>query len=263
MSPSTATPPGKDTWYCTGCGLKVELEADPGEYGAHAPKLERQGPPDFLSMHARKLLSMPEEWATFRVEVKPGAGQDYFEVTGAVCTATFTSGKRKGQKDWKKRDKATERPILIPEREHRAFVEAWEKASGLCSKCGDTGEEFEGWSLEKGCTYRPCTRCVRMDDASRAQLAAKAPQSARLTLSHVLALLPRRLLLKAALGGQVSTAHALLAGVTAHDSLTTWYLAVDEQPGPRRRLHVCRAGAGFGAHALPGPRFTEVAAGDA
>lgn len=118
--------------------------------------------PDFYSMHARKLLGLPESWCWFRlngVELSPG--RTAVEVTGAIPSVAFKSGKRKGELNWKKAvSKAT---VTIIDSDHLAFIRAWEESTGLCSNCGGSGKELARWHHIEGETMRPCSKCKRAE----------------------------------------------------------------------------------------------------
>lgn len=117
--------------------------------------------PDLLEIHARKLLGRSEPWRLCRYEtIGHDTPRPMFKLTGSVpSTVMFKSGPRKGQPNWK--HATDEQTVYISEPEQRAFEAAWEKETGLCKRCGDTGEELERWSTADGATYRPCTRCPR------------------------------------------------------------------------------------------------------
>jgi len=58
-----------------------------------------------------------------------GKGQDRKTgvaiVKGAVCTAVYTRGPNKGHRNWSKRDRATEREIVISFVDYDAAVAEW------------------------------------------------------------------------------------------------------------------------------------------
>lgn len=113
-------------------------------------------PPDFWSMHARKLLSLPEDWRWTSLEAIPGGdGRDYSQVKGAIPFGVrFKSGPRKGEINWAHRRE--ERTVVIPFKEHHAFIAAWEDETGLCHDCGNTGQATAGWLRDEGAKYAPC-----------------------------------------------------------------------------------------------------------
>lgn len=129
-------------------------------------KFER---PDFYSMHARKLLGMPETWRWIRIEAIEGqaiGGRWYTKLTGATPAGVFfKSGPRKGEINWKHR--IDEHTVIIPSDEHNAFIAAWEKETGLCRDCGNTGQEEAGWSKNAGVMHRGCERCRRREAAPK------------------------------------------------------------------------------------------------
>lgn len=117
--------------------------------------------PNHLEDHARELLKMPPEWRWFRWERLPVDAKTttHTMVTGAVCTATFASGKRKGRTNWSKRDPNTERSVVISDSEHDAYLIQWEERTGHCHECGGTSQRWCGWSVTEGDRYRDCPRC--------------------------------------------------------------------------------------------------------
>jgi hypothetical protein len=129
--------------------------------------------PDFYSMHARKLLGLPDEWHWFSLEAKDGGGGRRFTlIKGAIPLRTISRGPRKGQWDWSQRK--DEREVIVSDEEHRAFVAAWELETGKCATCGGSGHTLARWSSESGAEYRPCWKCA----AGRAAAAvAEGPRS--------------------------------------------------------------------------------------
>lgn len=110
--------------------------------------------PDFINMIASE-RGAPDGWQWYRQEAIDGG----LLVTGAVCDATYKSGPRKGLTNWSKRDKATERRILISELAMLGRRMQWERDTGKCSECFGTGAEWAGWSAKDGNRTRPCRRC--------------------------------------------------------------------------------------------------------
>ena len=83
----------------------------------------------------------------------------YVELTGAVCAVNYSRGERKGQTNWSKRDRGTERKVIITPAEHTRWLIAWEKRTGLCSHCVGKGQVFRSWNHQAGTTYRTCPVC--------------------------------------------------------------------------------------------------------
>lgn len=79
-------------------------------------------------------------------------------IKGAVCTAVYASGKYKGEINWNKRDKKTERELFATFAQLEACKLTWEQSTGKCATCGGDGQELESVGLA-GKTYRPCTAC--------------------------------------------------------------------------------------------------------
>lgn len=121
---------------------------------------KRVKPPDFWNLMAREVYGMPDGWRWCKLQaVGPHNRRDL--AVSMVIGAVFpdvTKGPRKGHFNWKKRDRNTEQSIAIPFRDYDAFVEAWEKKTGICSACGGSGESIASVGVG-GTTYRKCVRC--------------------------------------------------------------------------------------------------------
>jgi hypothetical protein len=112
-----------------------------------------------IEIHARERLDAPPGWQAFFFSRMPPNGPTlYFEVRGAVVPL-LTRGKRKGQPDWKARDRSTERTAYIPVAEHDAWVEGWRRRTGLCTGCLGKREVFAAWSKADGTKYMTCPDC--------------------------------------------------------------------------------------------------------
>lgn len=79
-------------------------------------------------------------------------------VKGAICTTLYKSGVRKGQKNWTKRDRSTDREFLVTFREHDDFIARWERTTGMCSLCYGTGKRVGRVGVD-GRDYRDCYKC--------------------------------------------------------------------------------------------------------
>ena len=114
-----------------------------------------------LEIHAAEKISAHPLWKCFRFECFPKSQMEtlYVEVTGAVCAATYSRGKREGQINWSKRDRSTERTVIITPAEHTKWLIEWEKRTGLCSHCEGKGQVFHSWNHLSGTTYRTCPVC--------------------------------------------------------------------------------------------------------
>lgn len=114
---------------------------------------------DLLTLQVRELLGVPEEWHWFEWECLPENGPtQVMRVKGAVAPV-YEIGKRKGQRNWRGRDKQTEREAYITPDQRTAWLAKWEAETGKCHVCQGTCQETSGWDHIKGTTYRPCTRC--------------------------------------------------------------------------------------------------------
>lgn len=114
---------------------------------------------NLLENHAREKVGMPQDWQVWSYEVLDHESDDStMKITGAIAPIV-TRGKRKGLKNWRKKDKATIRNAYIRESEHDEWLSVWESKTGNCHKCQGTGEMWAGWSAKDGTRYRTCTRC--------------------------------------------------------------------------------------------------------
>ena len=114
--------------------------------------------PDFYNLIARQ-RGVPEGWHWYSLnvvgDIKDRANGGIL-VKGAICTAVYKSGPRKGQPNWSKR--TDEREFLITTRDYDAAMAAWEAETGNCSRCGGDGQELASAS-SAGSTYRACRKC--------------------------------------------------------------------------------------------------------
>ncbi len=115
---------------------------------------------DWINLFCREKYGAPELWRWFKWERKEiDKPHEFLLVEGGVCTAKIERGKRKGQDDWKKRDKAMDRTFVVARKDLDAFQAEWQARTGSCFKCYGTGQEWGGWSAANGNRYRPCTKC--------------------------------------------------------------------------------------------------------
>lgn len=117
--------------------------------------------PDFLLLHAREAFNLPPDWEWFKLEAVGPHDSPHRTVlmTGAICEAVYTRGKRKGAKKWSERDKSTECTVPIKGSDHEAWLLNWEAETSKCHQCGGSGEEWFGWSIDAGNRFRTCSRC--------------------------------------------------------------------------------------------------------
>lgn len=136
------------------------------DVSATPPSAEHVRPPDFYNLIATE-RGLPPGWRWYSLNV---IGVDYdapsakqrehgaVMVKGAICTAIYKSGPRKGERNWTKR--TDERELVITFRELEEFTANWEIKTALCSNCGsggDSGKELVSAGVN-GPTYRPCTK---------------------------------------------------------------------------------------------------------
>ena len=115
---------------------------------------------DFYREHAASKHKLPDGWEIYKWEVvNYGTPAEALGVTGAVCTAVFSKGPRKGSRNWAKMDRATVMSIRFTDREHATFLLLWEKSTGTCSKCSGNGTVLVSWSAANGSVYGECPKC--------------------------------------------------------------------------------------------------------
>lgn len=119
-------------------------------------------PPDLWSLLATT-RGVAEGWRWYKLETadhKAPRHQSAALVTGAVCLARFKSGPRNGELNWAKRDKSTERTLVIPFPEFDAFMANWEAEHKACSSCGGAGQYRSGGKCH-GCKGSGLPRPLR------------------------------------------------------------------------------------------------------
>lgn len=112
---------------------------------------------NLLDMQAAELAGMGPEWRPFKYEMVDGTSPGCL-LDGAVAPI-FVRGKRKGYRNWKKKDPATVRRIFISPGDRMTYEVNWSKETGLCSVCVGTGEVFQSWRKDEGTTYKSCKVC--------------------------------------------------------------------------------------------------------
>jgi hypothetical protein len=108
---------------------------------------------DIVETHAREKAGMPPEWQVWRFKWLPDQPhpdiQCYMELAGAIAPE-FKSGPRKGRTNWKAKDPATIRVVVITKAEHGAWLVEWERKTGKCAECVGIGVSV--WK-------RTCRKC--------------------------------------------------------------------------------------------------------
>lgn len=133
----------------------AEGHAGTPDHGSHAT-----GTVDWYNLIARE-RGMPLFWRWFELRA---VGPDAV-VTGAVCRVLFKSGPRNGTENWAKRDRSTERQIVITRQQLVERKAQWERETWKCSQCFGSGNEPYGWSRSEGPLTRPCSRCTATGQA--------------------------------------------------------------------------------------------------
>jgi hypothetical protein len=115
---------------------------------------------NLLTEHAREMVNAPPEWDAWLLEVLGDVQgpNRMIHVRGGVARPV-QRGKRKGQPNWAKRDRAMDRDAYFSVEDHEAWLRQWEAKTGKCSKCTGKGQEFAGWNIETGTKMRQCRKC--------------------------------------------------------------------------------------------------------
>lgn len=115
---------------------------------------------DWFNECAREIGRLPDDWQWFKLEVigKHPNTQGVM-VTGAVSHVLIEKGPRKGEPNWKHRDKATEQQVFVAHGAMDARKDRYETETGVCHRCFGSGKVVQSVSIHTGATYRTCSRC--------------------------------------------------------------------------------------------------------
>jgi len=106
-------------------------------------------------------------WSTATDDVPDG----FLRLKGCVPSGVYTRGPRKGRPNFSKPVPGSERVLFINLDELEAFTAEWERTTGLCRHCGDTGLKWNGWSAAEGNSYIACN-CGRKPVVEQTLLSA-------------------------------------------------------------------------------------------
>ena len=123
--------------------------------------LGEERPPSYIDIVARKKLAAAAEWEHFAWK-KIGTTDDLL-VTGGV-PRLLQSGPRKGRKTWDGKGD----DVVVTRAEIEAAFAAYEAETGNCHECGNTGQQWAGWSVADGVRYTTCTVCNGTGKATEA-----------------------------------------------------------------------------------------------
>jgi hypothetical protein len=115
---------------------------------------------DFYNLIAAE-RGQPAGWRWFELKCVGELADDGSGVlvTGAVCTAIYSRGKRKGETNWTKRDRSTQRELFISRNEYEKRRMKWQADTGKCVECMGSGQRFASHSIYEGIKYKPCNKC--------------------------------------------------------------------------------------------------------
>jgi hypothetical protein len=112
---------------------------------------------NWYSLIGRELTGMPEEWTWYSARALQDQART-IEIKGGIAPL-FTRGKRKGDRNWAKRDRTKDRTVYMTMQQVAERQERWGRETSTCFMCQGTQKEWTGWSVTEGVKYKPCTRC--------------------------------------------------------------------------------------------------------
>ncbi len=111
-----------------------------------------------LELHAESKANL-DGWVAFSCGKKESPFGYYFEVCGAVCPV-YVRGNKKGNPNYQRADKSTQKTFTFTPQQHDEFVANWESQNDICMMCEGKGEFPTSWSKDKGAyNYKICNRC--------------------------------------------------------------------------------------------------------
>ena len=113
-----------------GIGLSEYWSARGGSRQRAERRCSTALPRSLLRIVVAQERGAPPGWRWYSLEARPTVyppdrANGVAIVRGAVCTAVFTRGPRKGQPNWKKLDRSTDCEIIITFADYDARVAAW------------------------------------------------------------------------------------------------------------------------------------------
>lgn len=117
-----------------------------------------------VEMHAREMAGETPDWRAYRFESigNPGEPPAAYRVRGARVPLA-----KDGKPNWRKKERATDREIVIAHDAHEAWLDAWEEREGRCKRCLGAGRVWRGWSRDAGHRYATCPRCSGVGRVSK------------------------------------------------------------------------------------------------
>lgn len=113
-----------------------------------------------LNTQAKEKANMGDKWEPYQWQVLPRGGPyELAEVIGAIAPL-YSKGKRKGEHNFDKMDRSTKKTIYITTAENAAFVEKWQRETGLCANCEGKGKTLKSWHNVNGVEYQDCKDCA-------------------------------------------------------------------------------------------------------
>jgi hypothetical protein len=119
--------------------------------------------PDIHALAARRVHNLPDNWQPRIYEsLDRGLG---FVLRGSVPVGTYSRGPRKGRPKWPPLGQLQR--VVVTADEVRQEQIRWEHETGLCCRCGGTGQTVQSISVQNGTTYRQCIGCEGAGTASQ------------------------------------------------------------------------------------------------
>lgn len=141
--------------------------------------------PDWFNECAREIGKLPEDWQWFRLEaIGKHPNTQGVMVTGAISHVLIAKGPRKGEPNWKHRDRSTEQQVFVSHDAIDARKARYEAETGLCHRCFGDGKVVQSVSVDTGVTYRKCRRCDGTKKAPPQGVEAEGRDAQRLGASH-------------------------------------------------------------------------------
>lgn len=115
---------------------------------------------DWFNECAREIGKLPQDWQWFKLEAigKYPKTQGVM-VTGAISPVLIAKGPRKGEPNFKLRDRSTEQQVFVSHEAIDARKAKYELETGVCHRCFGDGKVVHSVSVDAGVTYRKCRRC--------------------------------------------------------------------------------------------------------
>ena len=118
--------------------------------------------PDWYLIWAQKTHGVPKGWRWYLLSSDPnGVPDGYTKIVGCVPDGVYRSGPRKGRPNFSKPVEGTLKTLLAHHAAVKYVMDEWERETGLCRHCGNTGQRLLSVGALAGMKYTDCGRCHR------------------------------------------------------------------------------------------------------